>query len=109
MSKNYKNYSKQSTQRVSEAVEVDTEVQQAEVVETEVVPAPAAPVTGVVANCTKLNVRKTSAASAPVVSIINEGVEVRIGVAESTDDFYKVYLASGVEGFCMKKFITVKQ
>jgi hypothetical protein len=41
--------------------------------------------------------------------VIEQGAEVAINKEESTAEFYKVCTASGVEGFCMKKFITVVQ
>lgn len=63
---------------------------------------------GVVSNCKKLNVRAEPDVDADVVCIIDEGTEVSIDMIESTDEFYAVYLVSGVEGYCMRKFIAVK-
>jgi len=40
-----------------------------------------------------------------VICTINCHAEVEIDELESTDDFYKICTASGVEGYCMKKFI----
>lgn len=62
---------------------------------------------GVVVNCARLNVREEANGDAEILGIINKGDAVEIDVDESTDDFYKVYTAKGLEGFCMKQFIRV--
>ena len=64
-------------------------------------------VTGIVTDCTKLNVREAPNSNAEVVCKIDCKSDVIIDEAESTDDFYKVCTAAGVEGFCMKRFITI--
>lgn len=64
---------------------------------------------GLVSNCKKLNVREKPTVEAPVVCEIVCRTELMIDESESTDEFYKVFTASGLEGFCMKKFITIQQ
>lgn len=66
------------------------------------------PKTGVVEGCAKLNVRKAPNASAEVLCVISGGAKVVIDEEESSDDFYKICTVSGVEGYCMKKFVTVR-
>jgi len=127
--RNYQNYSNNKPQaeqpaQVEEAV-VETEIEEVvEVVETveapaaepaveptpEPAPAPkkARAVKGVVTDCEKLRVRKAPKADATVISMIDVDAEVKIDKAASTEEFYKVTTAAGVEGYCMKKFITVK-
>lgn len=121
------NYSKFANQQPEEVVEVTEEV--TEIVEEEnvvdVEPAEAAveveeiieeeftvdaePVIGVVIeSVSKLNVRKSPNANAPVVCTIKPSSKVVIDEEESTLEFYKVCTEAGVEGFCMKKFIVVK-
>lgn len=81
-----------------------------EVVEPEAVVASApeiVAVKGVVSGCSALNVRSKPASNAEVLSTIPCATEVIVDETESTDDFYKIYTAAGVEGFCMKKYITV--
>lgn len=90
-----KNYNKISTEK-PEAVE--TEVQET----TEVTP-----VIGTV-NCAKLNVRKQGKINADRVCIIDKDTEVTIDEAKSTKNFYKIKLANGTEGYCVKEFITLK-
>jgi len=60
-----------------------------------------------VVNCEKLNVRKEPKKNAEIICAIKEGTEVTIDHTESTIDFYKVCLISGVQGFCMKEFIAI--
>lgn len=62
---------------------------------------------GVVVDCLKLNVREAPNAKAGVVCVIDASMNLEIDEAESTDDFYAVYTASGAEGYCMKKFIKI--
>ena len=73
--------------------------------ETETPEPPAEPVLGVVTECAKLNVRKEPKPTADIVTTLLLGSEVMINEEESTDDFYRIYTAAGVEGFCVKKFI----
>lgn len=64
---------------------------------------------GVVANCEKLNVRTNPHPNAHVGLIINKGTEVEI--VRSEGDFYFVRKGTTTEGFngwCMKKYISVK-
>ena len=63
---------------------------------------------GVVTNCTKLNVREAPNKDSSIICTIDCLTEVMINDEESTDDFYKVCIASGTEGFCMKNFISIR-
>lgn len=63
---------------------------------------------GLVSNCKKLNVREKPTVEAPVVCEIVCQTELMIDEKESTEEFYKVYTAAGIEGFCMKKFIEIQ-
>lgn len=62
---------------------------------------------GVVTDCIKLNVRAEPSKDAEVVCVISAATELLVDEAESTEDFYKICTAAGVEGYCMRKFITV--
>lgn len=74
--------------------------------EEEVAPPPA-PLDGVV-TAAKLNVRKLPSPNGEVVVVIAQNSKVQIDTEASTAEWYKVYTTAGVEGYCMKKFITVK-
>ena len=62
-------------------------------------------VVGTVTNCSKLNVRVAPVADAEVVSVLDANTEVEINVADSTDEWFSVCTAAGVDGYCMKKFV----
>lgn len=62
---------------------------------------------GKVNNCKKLNVRKLPSRDAEIVSELVEGVEVMIDEKESTALFYKICTEHGIDGYCMKDYITV--
>lgn len=60
---------------------------------------------GVVAGCSKLNVRRNPKSNADVVAVIELGDCVTIEDDRDNSEFYKVCTESGIEGFCMKKYI----
>lgn len=64
---------------------------------------------GMVTDCKKLNVRKNPSADADIICELLKLAEVMISDSESTDEFYKINTDSGIEGFCMKKYIAVNQ
>ncbi|MBS6180563.1 MAG: SH3 domain-containing protein [Erysipelotrichaceae bacterium] len=66
---------------------------------------PEEPVMAVVIDCRKLNVREEPKADANVVDTIDVNSEIMIDMTESTDEFYKIHTSSGLEGFCMRKYI----
>ena len=63
---------------------------------------------GVVTNCNKLNVREEPSLEAAIICEVNFQEELMIDESESTDEFYKIFTVFGLEGFCIKKFITVQ-
>lgn len=67
------------------------------------------PCFGVVTNCQLLNVRREAKPDAEIVSTLPCDMQVEIDEAQSTDDYYKVCNSAGIEGFCMKKYIEVKE
>lgn len=62
---------------------------------------------GIVTNCKKLNIRKEPKPDAAIIGNVDCQTELMIDETESTDDFYKICTATGIEGFCMRKFVTV--
>ena len=64
---------------------------------------------GIVSNCELLNIRKESSKDAEVLCTIgvNTMVKVDLTVDKETEEFYKIVTPNGVEGYCMKKFITI--
>lgn len=63
---------------------------------------------GNVTGCTKLNVRQEPVANGMIIGTLPVSSEVMIDESESTEDFYKVCTASGMEGYCVKRFITIQ-
>ena len=64
---------------------------------------------GVVTDCLKLNIRKEPNKDSDVVVIVACLDELKIDPDASTDDWYAVCTVTGIEGFCMKKFVAVRQ
>ena len=62
----------------------------------------------VVTNCRKLNIREAPNMDADIVTVFPAGSEVMIDIANSTDEFYKVCNAVGIEGYCMKQYIELR-
>ena len=60
---------------------------------------------GVVANCQSLNVRSEANTDAEVVSSLRVGSNVTIDEENSTEDFFKICTAAGIDGYCMKQYI----
>lgn len=93
----------EETVKVSEEQNVEPEVEETvEVAEESTV------ITGVVTNCAKLNVRVSPLQNGKISCVINESSKVQIDEKESTDEYYKVYTESGIEGYCKKEFITIE-
>ena len=63
---------------------------------------------GIVANCEKLNLRRSPLKDSDGANIITEllpGVAVVIDEDESRCNFYEVITEDGLEGYCMRQFI----
>lgn len=62
-------------------------------------------VSGVVTNCSKLNVRSEPSLFADVVCVLDVATEIKIDVAQSHNEWFKICTAAGTEGYCMRKFV----
>lgn len=62
-------------------------------------------VTGTVVNCAKLNVREKPDVTSASLCVLNAASELEVNVNESTPEWFRVITATGVEGYCMRKFI----
>lgn len=65
-------------------------------------------VEGIVTGCAKLNVRSDASLFADVVCTLDVMSEMMIDVNKSTKDWFFVCTATGVEGYCMKKFVDAR-
>lgn len=89
--------------------ETQPELQSDVVVAPETQPEVKRPQKGVVENCHYLNVRAEGTADAEILSRIRRATRVQIDENDSTEDFYKIRTASGVSGFCDKRYIAVQE
>lgn len=108
--KNYSGFSKKKNQQHDQQISVDEvlELNESPVQEVEAtITEEHVVVTGKVEGCERLNVRAESNKDSDVVCIINKSTEVVIDLENSTEDFYKITTSQGINGYCMKKFITV--
>lgn len=65
---------------------------------------------GVVVGCNKLNVRKSPDINSEVLCIINNGDKVKVKKTNSPiqlKDFYMVCTVTGIEGYCVSKYIEI--
>lgn len=65
-------------------------------------------VIGVVTNCLRLNVRKDPSPTAEVLCTVDAKHDLVIDIDESTEDYYKICTEAGIEGYCVKFFVTIK-
>ena len=117
---NYNNYSKRPENRdnverpTNPVVDVETVTETIPETKPEVKPAapvkPAKPVTknGVVSGCAKLNIRDGASTTADVLCVVDANSELVVYINENFGEFYKVCTASGVEGYCMKNYVSLK-
>lgn len=65
-------------------------------------------VPGTVSGCAKLNVRVKPTTDSDVLIVLDNGSEVMIDPARSTNEWLKITTAAGIDGFCMRKFVSAK-
>ncbi len=65
-------------------------------------------VTGVVVNCAKLNVRAEASADADIICVLPVNTEITVNADKSNNEWVNVCTATGVEGYCMKKYVDVR-
>lgn len=63
---------------------------------------------GVVTDCLCLNIRSGPSSDSQILSELQCLSEVEIDNNKSTEDWYHICNASGIEGYCMKKYIAIK-
>lgn len=65
-------------------------------------------INGVVANCTKLNIRKDPSAHSEILGVIDVDSEMKIDMDKSNDKWFYVSTAVGIDGYCMRDFVNAK-
>lgn len=63
---------------------------------------------GCVKNCVTLNVRKEPSIDSEICAVIKSDTDVVVQESESTQDFYKISTSDNIEGYCIKKYITIR-
>ena len=96
MNKNYKNYSKPNNQ-----------IEEPQIVEEEV-SEPKKQMIGVVMDCSSLNIRAKSSINSEIIATVKVGTELLINEDESIGEWYKVCTEVGIEGFCMRKYVSIR-
>ena len=61
-----------------------------------------------IVNCLRLHIHAEPDLNSEVVCKVRYLTEVMIDPVNSTKDFYKIYTAIGVEGFCEKDLLTIR-
>ena len=64
-------------------------------------------VNGIVTGCSKLNVRERPVSDADILGVITANTELVINEEESTRNFYKICTPAGLEGYCVKDYVTI--
>lgn len=62
---------------------------------------------GVVTNCNYVSIYKYPQIGTERICMIPALTEVEIDEDQSTDDFYKIFTETSIEGYCAKKYIAV--
>lgn len=103
--------SKKDNKSTISKVEVDETVELNEVEETSSIEVGASttPVEGTVINCTSLNIRKEPNVDSDILCFVRVGTTLMIDESMSTEDWYNVYTAAGMSGFCMKNYVKVSK
>lgn len=96
MKNNYKNYSKPNDQ-----------VEEPQIPEEEV-SEPKKQMIGVVMDCSILNIRAKSNIKSEIIATVKSGTKLMIDEDESVGEWFKICTEAGIEGFCMKKYVSVR-
>jgi hypothetical protein len=73
-----------------------------ETVETKPIPKT---VEGMVVGCAKLNVRAEASLFSDVICTLNAQSEIEIDIEKSDRDWFYICTATGIEGYCMRKYV----
>ena len=103
--------SKKDNQSTISQVEINEKVELNEVDETSSseVDDHTTPIEGIVTNCTSLNIRKEPSVDSDILCFVRVGTTLMIDESTSTEDWYNVYTAAGMSGFCMKNYVRVSK
>lgn len=106
MFKNYNEIEK-FNEEVTEEIVSTPELEETAELETQETETDSDLVIGVVTNCLRLNVREKPTTSSPVISAVEALSELMVDVGKSDEEWYSVCTEAGIEGYCMRNFITI--
>lgn len=66
-------------------------------------------VNGIITNCVKLNIREKADINSKVLCVIPEGSEVTVHSGTLPNEWFSIITDSGIEGFCMSKYVTIEE
>ena len=64
---------------------------------------------GTVTGCSRLNIRQGPNIKSPILGEVTVLSELKIDESESTKEWFKVCTEKGVDGYCMKKYVSLNQ
>lgn len=70
---------------------------------------PEQPKYGVVVGCLHLKVYESPYQEDEIVTVLTALTEVMVDMGASTDYFYKICIAAGIQGYCEKKYIALRR
>lgn len=88
---------------------VEETVVEESAVEEPIVEAPQNFAVATVVDCGSLNLREHPDTKAKVLSVLPKNTEVQVEITNAFDDWYHVCTATGLEGYCMKQYIAIKE
>jgi uncharacterized protein YgiM (DUF1202 family) len=62
-----------------------------------------------VATCLRLHIHSEPNLESEIVCKVRYLTEVEIDLENSTEEFYKVSIAIGAEGYCLRDYVTVRK
>lgn len=66
------------------------------------------PLVGAVKGCSRLNIRSGAGKEFNVIAVVEEGTALMIDYPiDVNSEWFKIYTEAGIEGYCMKQFVTV--
>lgn len=66
-------------------------------------------VIGTVTGCSKLNIRSKPSVNSNVLTEVLMLSELKIDTGNSNEEWFKVCTETGIDGYCMKKYVSLKQ
>lgn len=105
--RNYTNYAKNYAEKSVTQEVVDTVVKTVEAEPVDTAPIVQTPLYGVVSGCNALNIRKEPEPNAEVLCVEAIKSILVVDLDNSTDEWYSVCTKDGIEGFCMKQYVTL--